>query len=257
MLPAKTLTVLEELSRVSGYVWNLGWAEGNGGNISINLGEMNLEPDTTRILPAKISEGLKGLTFLSTISGSRFRDSSLNPEGTVVFLEGTDKGWQIVHSPDEQSKPTSEWVSHAKIHESLLQTDMKVVMHSHPPNIIALTHMPGITEERLNNILFGLHPELRIFLSDGIGFPPYAMPGTMELAKRTIESLESHRVVIWPFHGALAVGETIEGAFDLLHMVEKCAGIYLKCLSAGFRPEGLTENQLNELDRWWKDRLAY
>ena len=245
-------TALKELSRVSQYIWQLGWAEGNGGNISINLGKISGE--TISIIPALIPENLFGNAFVVTVSGSRFRDIANTPEDLIVILRASAKGWEILHQPNADANPTSEWVSHTKIHKNILRTGKKTVLHTHPPNIIALTHMPGITEERLNKLLFGIHPELRIFLSDGIGLPDYAMPGTMELAEKTIKSLQRHRVTIWPFHGALAVAPNIEQAFDLIHMVEKNAEIYLKCLSAGYRPEGLTEKQLTELDRWWKDR---
>ena len=36
-------------------------------------------------------------------------------------------------------------------------------------------------------------------------------------------------------------------AFDLIDILVKSADIFLKCLSAGFDPEGLTDEQLAEL----------
>lgn len=74
---------VEKIAEVAGYLWQNGWAERNGGNITVNV--TDLVDDEIKALPA-ISEvkqigtalpALKGCYFFCKGTGKRMRDSSL------------------------------------------------------------------------------------------------------------------------------------------------------------------------------------
>jgi rhamnulose-1-phosphate aldolase len=126
----------------------------------------------------------------------------------------------------------------------------KVILHTHPDELIALTHIPDYLDETvLNRILWGMIPEVKVFVPEGIGFVPYQLPGSEALAEATIKSLDAHKIVLWEKHGCLATGTNIVEAFDSIDVLNKAAKIFLLCKNAGFSPEGLSEEQINELER--------
>jgi rhamnulose-1-phosphate aldolase len=69
----------------------------------------------------------------------------------------------------------------------------------------------------------------------------------MELAASTIEQLTTHDVVFWEKHGILATGADVVDCFDVIDTLSKSAQIYLTARTAGFVPEGMTCEQLDEL----------
>ncbi len=198
---------------------------------------------------------LAGSCFLATGTGKRMRDISRDPEHQVLLFQISNTGEQYqVLSPEpdllNDLKPTSELASHLSIHQYLLQHHpaKKAVVHTHPDDIIALTHLPeGKETESLTRIIWGMHPESVIFLPKGVGFVPYVCTGSNALALATLEALKSHEVILWEKHGCLAVAESPAQAFDLIDIVDKSAGIYLKCKAAGHQPMGLTDDQIMEL----------
>lgn len=83
-------------------------------------------------------------------------------------------------------------------------------------------------------------PEIRVFVTNEIMNASYELPGSEILANHTIEGLKRRDVILWSKHGALAVGKD---AFDYIDVANKGALIYLKCLSYGYVPVGMTDDQ--------------
>jgi rhamnulose-1-phosphate aldolase len=88
-------------------------------------------------------------------------------------------------------------------------------------------------QERLNNILFNLHPETRMYLPDGTGFVAAAGLDAKELAGKSVSSLKKHDITIWEKHGLLSCGTSLSDAFDKCELLSKAATVYLMCRSAG------------------------
>ena len=86
-----------------------------------------------------------------------------------------------------------------------------------------------------------------LFVPDGVGFVPYALAGTEDIALATLKKLENHKAVLWEKHGCLAIGKTLSEAFDTLDILAKSTKIYFLCKSTGMEPEGLTPGQLEEI----------
>jgi rhamnulose-1-phosphate aldolase len=250
---------LFELSRialVAGYLWQKGWAEANGGNISVNLtcladNEMPGLPAThTDYNLAEEFPSIAGNIFYVTGAGQRMRDVARAPLGHGVIIRVNEDGKHYEIISENGVKPTSELISHLSIHNFLKSNgnEKSVVLHTHPIELIALTHCkPFLDPARLTRTLWSMTPETRVLVWKGVGVAPYVLTGTKELANATISELEKHDVVLWEKHGALAVGDDIVNCFDLIDTLNKSAKIYLAARMAGFEPEGLSREQMNEL----------
>jgi rhamnulose-1-phosphate aldolase len=244
------------IAEVAGYLWQKNWAERNGGNISVNLS--HLTDEETAVLPAltdsfELAEevpGLAGNIFYVTGTGTRMRDVAKAPmeHGSVLRITKDARHYEII--ADKAIQPTSELSSHLAIHNFMQSSGKsgRVVLHTHPTELIALTHCPPFLDAAfLTRTLWSMIPETRVFVPKGVGVVPYTLTGTRELAHATIRQLEHHDVVLWEKHGAIAVGEDVVECFDVLDTLSKSALIYLTARTAGFEPSGLTAGQLDEL----------
>ena len=104
------------------------------------------------------------------------------------------------------------------------------------------------TTETLTSTLWAMHPEIKVFVADGVGFSSYRLPGSEKLADVTAEAFLHHRIIVWEKHGCVAIGKNVVQAFDLIDIVNKGAMIYLLCKSAGYTPQGISRTNLKELE---------
>lgn len=168
--------------------------------------------------------------------------------GSLIRIASDGKSFDIIAT--QAIIPTSELPSHLLMHNYLKVSgkDNKVVLHTHPTDLIGLTHCkPFLNSEYITRLLWSMIPECRIIVPRGIGIVPYEIPGTLELARATIKQLEKHDVVFWEKHGILAVGNDIIECFDAIDTLSKSAQIYFSARMAGYEPEGMTDRQLDDL----------
>lgn len=245
-----------QMAAVAEYLWHKGWAERNAGNMSVRL-----EADVRDLLPEESGRhielehacpSLEGHYLLLSGSGTRMRDLARNPERHTCLLHIGEGGrfFTLFHGESPELMPTSELPTHLSIHEKLLRDGRNetALLHTHVNEVIALTQIPEYTSEAaVNELIWGMHPETVLFIPEGIGFVPYTIPGTEEIARKTLDALENHRVIIWEKHGCLAVGKDLYDAFDQIDILAKSAGIFFTCRNAGFDPQGMTGEQLDEL----------
>ena len=122
------------------------------------------------------------------------------------------------------------------------------MLHTHVTELVALTQLsPFTTEKAVNTLLWGMHPETILFLPDGVGFIPFTIPGTEDIAMETLKGFVGHKVVLWEKHGCMTVAGNLSEAFDNLDILAKSAKIYLLCKSTGQEPQGLNHLQLKEI----------
>ncbi len=252
--------ILDKAAEASAYLWENGWAERNAGNLSVDLTDCI----GSEAVPAGVERyralacaypTLAGRFFLVTGTGRRFRDLSKNAGANACVLRMNDAGngyhiiWGGGDHPD--FNPTSEWPSHLRVHEFLLESGAaeNVVLHTHPTEMIALTHLPEYkNEQALCDVLWGMHPEVKVTLPRGVGFARYMVPGTEELALETVEAFRrGFKLVLWEIHGCVAIADSVMRAFDLIDTANKAAKIMLMCRSAGVVAQGLEKHQLDDL----------
>lgn len=258
-------TILQ-VSEVAQYLWQKGWAERNAGNISVNINHLikNEIEDLSEYpkfeLPEKYPE-LANYFFFVTGTGKRMRDLAKSPlKNALIIKISEDANSYYLLSKNKQKEngfmPTSELPTHLSIHQQLNKQERKekVILHAHALELIALTHSPEVkSKENINHIVWGMHPEAKTFIPKGVGLVPYTIPGSVEIAKKTLQEFKQHDVVLWEKHGVFAIGEDVFETFDSIDIVSKSAKIWFMCKQAGFEPEGLTDTQLKELKATFVD----
>lgn len=251
---------ISKVSEVAGYLWQRQWCERNAGNISVNLTglievkDKNLNPE--RYIKTSMPTEAAGMTIFISGTDERLRDLIHKPEeaACIIHIDEKAAGYSIVWGGTNKPglRPTSEFVSHLGIHlaNTKANSNFRCVLHTHPIELIAISHHPklGADEVALNKALWSMLPEIRVFVPRGINIAPYELPGSEALANRTIEGLKTRDVILWSKHGALAVGKDAIEAFDYIDVANKGALIYMKCLQAGYVPEGMTEEQMKGLE---------
>jgi len=255
--------IIGSIAEIAGFIWQKGWAEKNAGNISVNLKDVLNVPlnDSTSYPHNDLPSAFKTLSggfFFVTGTGKRMRDIAKDPmkNALIIRIDDNGKGYNIISPSDNKIlstlRPTSELPSHLSIHSMITERNSKqrVVIHTHANELCALTQLPEFCcEEKLNRLLWGMHPETKVFIPAGVGFVPYIIPGSAELALATVKALKDHEVALWEKHGVFAIGENITDTFDNIDILAKSASIFFTCRSAGLQPEGLTDKQIDELGK--------
>ena len=247
---------IDKVAEVAGYLWQNGWAERNGGNITVNITEF--VDDEIRTLPA-ISEvkhigtvlpHLKVCYFYCKGTGKRMRDLARWPMDNGSIIRILDDCESYVMIADHPVNPTSELPSHLSVHNRLIEkgSAYKATVHTHPIELIAMSHNKKFMEKDvLTKILWSMIPETKAFCPLGLGIVPYALPGSVTLADTTLQELEDYDVVLWEKHGVFAKGLDVMDAFDQIDVLSKSAKIYMDAKCMGFEPDGMTDEQLKEM----------
>ncbi len=247
---------IDEVAEVAGYLWQKGWAERNGGNITINITEFaddamrSLAPISGPVPIGVTLPHLRGCWFFCKGTNRRMRDLARRPmeNGSVIRILDDCASYEIV--ADNPVRPTSELPAHLSMHEQMIASGngYRAALHTHPIDLVAMSHNPEfLKKDVLTNLLWSMIPETRAFCPKGLGIVPYRMPSSVELAERTVKELRDYDVVLWEKHGVCAVAENIVEAFDMVDTLSKSAQIYQTARNMGFVPEGMSQQQMDEL----------
>lgn len=247
---------VNEVAEVAGYLWQKGWAERNGGNITVNITEFI--DDEIHKMPAIDKERpigttlphLRGCYFYCKGTNRRMRDLARDPmdNGSVIRILDNCDSYEII--ADKIVAPTSELPSHLSVHNYLISngSPYKASIHTHPIELVALTHNRAfLAKDVATKLLWSMIPETKAFCPRGLGIVPYKLPGSVELAQATIEQLADYDVVMWEKHGVFAVDTNIMAAFDQVDVLNKSALIYIAAKNMGFEPEGMSDEQMKEM----------
>ena len=249
---------VEKIAEVAGYLWTNGWAERNGGNITVNI--TDLVDDDIRQMPAitePIAIGeklphLRGCYFFCKGTGKRMRDLARRPmdNGSIIRILDDCEHYEII--ADNPVMPTSELPSHLLVHDKQVETGSgyKATLHTHPIELVAMSHhRPFLKKDVLTRLLWSMIPETKAFCPLGLGIVPYELPGSVKLAEGTLNALADYEVVLWEKHGVFAKGTDIMDAFDQVDVLSKSAKIYIDSRAMGYEPEGMSDEQMKEMTR--------
>ena len=249
---------VEKIAEVAGYLWQNGWAERNGGNITVNVTEL-VDDDIRRMAPISDVKqigvtlpALKGCYFYCKGTGKRMRDLARWPmdNGSVIRILDDCASYVII--ADKAVMPTSELPSHLTVHAHLIESGSpyRATVHTHPIELVAMSHKREfLGKDVLTKILWSMIPETKAFCPLGLGIVPYTLPGSNELADATLRELEDYDVVMWEKHGVFAKGLDVMDAFDQIDVLSKSAKIYINARAMGFVPEGMSDEQMKEMTR--------
>lgn len=227
-------------------LWERGWAEKSAGNLSVAV-------------PAAGGAEKTGKTLLwVSASGARFRDIAKNPEENLLLLE-VSQGKVKVLLGRKPLSPTSELPAHLLVHEALRKAGWpeKAVLHTHPTELLALTHLSAFCDfRRINRTLWSMLPEVRMYVPEGAAFLPYRPSGSRALGRLTADAAQKgYRVMLWEKHGAVSLGESAQEAFDHLDVLNKAAIVYFTAAAGGQKPKGLSKKALSGIARAFPSRL--
>ena len=145
---------------------------------------------------------------------------TLRPEDIVIVsLDG-----RVI---DGALRPTSELPLHTLAY--VQRPDVRGVVHTHSPAAMAAAAM-GLT---IPPILHGLVSAC----GGAVVTAPYARGGTAEVAELTAEPLRDRSACLLRNHGVLAIGPTVDHAYNAASVVEGVADAYLRALAFGPVPE--------------------
>lgn len=248
---------VEKVAETADYLWQKGWAERNGGNITVNITEhvddtmKSLPPISDPVAIGLILPNLKGCWFFCKGTNKRMRDLARRPmdNGSIIRITDDCSHYEIV--ADNPVKPTSELPSHLAVHNYLIGkgSNYKASLHTHPIELVAMSHNPEfLKKDVLTNLLWSMIPETKAFCPRGLGIVPYMLPSSNELAEETIKAIgDNYDVVMWEKHGVFAVGDDIMEAFDMVDTLTKSAIIYMDARAMGFIPDGMSRQQMREI----------
>lgn len=248
---------IEQVAEVAGYLWQKGWAERNGGNITVNITDS--VDEQTRNFPALAGPfrigmklpSLKGCYFYCKGTNRRMRDLARFPmeNGSIIRILDDCESYEII--ADKVVMPTSELPAHLSVHNYLIQkgSPYKASVHTHPIELVAMTHsQKWMQKDYATRVLWSMIPETKAFCPKGLGMVEYMMPSSVELAEATIRAIDDdYDVVMWEKHGVFAVDVDAVAAFDQIDVLNKAAQIYISARNMGFEPEGMTDEQMKAM----------
>lgn len=163
----------EKMVALGQRIWRMGYVDGNGGNITVRVGD-NLVLCT----PTLISKGFMSVEDLC-----------------MVDLEGN----QVAGTRPR----TSEVNTHLGIMRS--EPKAKACVHAHPPHATAF----AVASVKPPTCLI---PEPEVFLGE-IGLAPYQTPGTPENAATVGALAPKHQAILMENHGVIVWGKDLEDAY--------------------------------------------
>ena len=251
--------LLEMMGEAGYHLAEIEASEGAAGNISVCM-RWPIEPRTRFPVVDKIQlpqavPGLAGATFLVSGSGRRLREIIDEPTASLACIVVEEDGLSGKYYTSHQrrfERVTSEFNSHLAVHcDQILAsgTNFHAVIHAQPMRLTYLSHIPRYQEEQcLNHHLLRWQPETIVNLPEGIGFIPFRIPSSPELMAATVESLRTHRVVIWAKHGVMARSDvSVKRAADRVEYAETAAKYEYLNLCAGEIGDGLSAEEIRQI----------
>ena len=258
-----TAPFMVEMIRTTTNMYNHGWDERNGGNISLLLDEAQvreyldldyLDPSVNhRRIPTGFSAPeLDGKYFLVTGTGKYFKNVQYAPDVNLGLVRLTDGGetaellWGFV----DGGKFTSEFPAHMMSHVARLKVDPmnRVVMHCHPANLLAMTYVHTLDEREFTRTLWQMCTECIVVFPDGVNVLPWMLCGTNGIGEATAEKTGTARLVVWSLHGIYRAGKDLDETYGLIETAEKAAEIYMKIAHLPLF-NTITDDQMHQLEK--------
>ena len=229
---------IKEMCETTANMYRLGWDERNGGNISCLLDEKEVGDyldlnEVIREIPIGFkASDLVGKIFLFTGTGKYFKNVNDDPAANLGVIRIGKSGdvAELLWGYSDGGKFTSELPAHLMSHMARLKQDPenRIVMHTHPTNVVAMTHVHPLDDKNFTRTIWGTCTECIVVFPDGIGVLPWMICGNNAIGEATAEKMKDYRIVIWPQHGIYGAGKTYDETFGLIETVEKGAQLWLK-----------------------------
>ena len=253
-----TAPFLTEMVRTATNMYNHGWDERNGGNISLLLEESDVLDSVDihhvlRTIPTGFNApDLIGKYFLVTGTGKYFKNVQYDPAANLGLIRIASDGTtaELLWGYSDGGQFTSELPAHLMSHVQRLKVDPEnhVVMHCHPANLLAMTFVHSLDEREFTRTLWQMCTECIVVFPDGVNVLPWMLCGTNEIGEATAEKMKTARLVVWSLHGIYGAGKDLDETFGLIETAEKAAEIYMKIAHLP-RLNTITDEQMHQLEK--------
>ncbi|MDE7297496.1 MAG: rhamnulose-1-phosphate aldolase [Lachnospiraceae bacterium] len=247
---------MTEMIRTITNMYNHGWDERNGGNVSLMLEESQVAEyaggEALRSIPLNFRAAeLEGRYFLVTGTGKYFKNVQYAPEqnlGLIRIAQGGESA-ELLWGYADGGKFTSELPAHLMSHIERLRVNPgnRVVMHCHPANLLAMTYVHSLDEKKFTRTLWQMCTECIVVFPDGVNVLPWMLCGTEEIGRATAQKMQTARLVVWAQHGIYGAGADLDETFGLIETAEKAAEIYMKIAHLPL-VNTITDEQLHQLE---------
>ena len=221
-----TAPFMVEMIRTATNMYDHGWDERNGGNISLMVDEEEIAKymDLTEVI-REIPTGfdapaLDGKYFLVTGTGKYFKNVRYAPEVNLGLIRIKDSGRtaELLWGYADGGKFTSELPAHLMSHAARLEVnpENRVVMHCHPGNLLAMTYVHDLDEKAFTRTLWQMCTECIVVFPEGVNVLPWMLCGTNEIGVATAEKMKTARLVVWSQHGIYGAGKDLDETFGLI-----------------------------------------
>lgn len=253
-----TAPFLTETVRALTNMYRLGWDERNAGNLSLWLEEEDVRDyldlnKVLRVIPTGFSAPeLTGGYFLVTGTGKFFKNTAYDPADNLglfrLSADGTEA--ELLWGFSDGGTFTSELPAHLMSHVVRRRVDAenRVILHTHPVNLMAMTHVHSLDEREFTRTLWQMCTECLVVFPEGVNVLPWMPCGTREIGEATAKKMKTARLVVWAMHGIYGAGRNLDEAFGLVETAEKGAEIFMKIAHLP-RPNVITDEQLHQLEK--------
>jgi rhamnulose-1-phosphate aldolase len=248
---------LVEMVRTCTNMYQHGWDERNGGNISWLLDEAEVAEyldvnAVIRDIPTGFeAPALDGRYFLVTGTGKYFKNVQYDPAANLGLVRLTQggKNAQLLWGFTGGGKFTSEFPAHMMSHAARLSVDPenRIVMHCHPANLLAMTYVHDLDSRSFTRTLWQMCSECVVVFPEGVNVLPWMLCGTNEIGEATAEQMKTARLVVWSQHGIYGAGKDLDETFGLIETAEKAAEIYMKITHLPLK-NTITDEQLHLME---------
>lgn len=141
-------------------------------------------------------------------------------------------------------KPTIETEMHLSVYRN--RAEVNAVIHTHPLYSMVYAaqgkDIPLIIDEAAQ------------IMGDVCRCTKYALPGSQELADNCVKALgEKANSCLIHSHGAVCVGENMEGAFKVAKVLEVTSQIYYMIEATGGKPVGISDENIAAMQDFVKN----
>lgn len=243
------IPAVREYLRCATQLYAHGWAERNGGNISMLMDDDFSGCEVLRTIPFSFDPGsMTGRCVLITGSGKYLKNVEPDPESNVALLRIREDHAELLWGLRDGGRPSSELAAHLLSHASRLAADPshRVVMHTHATNAVAMTFVHSLDEREFTRTLWSMATESIMFFHDGVAVLPWMPCGTDDIGIATAEKMKDRRVVVWAHHGVFGAGSSPDEALGLIETVDKAAQFYMMTAHLPVRQK-INDDQLREM----------
>ncbi|SHF31595.1 class II aldolase/adducin family protein [Desulforamulus putei] len=202
----------------------------------------------------KVTELGKKMLTAGLVAGTWGNISALVREAGVVVITPSGMDYTRLQAADMvvldlngrvidgHRRPSSEAPLHLAIYRA--REDVAGIVHTHSEVASAF----AVVRQPIQPVV----EDAAMLVGGAVEVALYALPGTDELAQNVVAALGQRYAVLMANHGLVGVGRSVEEAFTVCQVVEKCARIYAWSKTIG-QPVVIPEQDVLLLGRAYRN----